>query len=339
MGKTAPLCTACNKNITAKVKPGLSCISCTKDFHFTCAGLKKEDFAKVADAKLHLSWSCKECSKPTSNKRRSTIYATLPLPDDQLNASSPAGSSKTGISKPLAKSSAPISDSEKLRRLEQLLHETVERVNVLEEINKTLTEKIESNSTATVRLQSEVECVESSTNAIERSVVDCNLEIRNLPESALEDPLNATLALGDQIGCSVSEQDFAIVPTRDSKLIRLTFNSKIKRRSFLVAGKQFNRQKRRFHYDNRSHLVHVNEELTTHQKRLYHVTKQFQKKFNFKFAWFDLHGQLWLKKSEGCTPHLISSASILNESNKDLLPELWGPTFQESGVSPGGSQQ
>lgn len=326
MSRKSVPCAKCKKNITPIQNPGLSCCNCHKNFHYQCAGLDKVKFTHIVTDKSQ--WAC-QCS----SKRRSTIFAQLPLqPDNSGEVDSTGNNTLTPPAAPAPSEIAERSVQDRIKDLESLLTPALLKIDRLESQIKEQSELITS-------LRKEVEGIESTTSSIERSLVDDNLEIRELPAEALEDATATVIAIGTQIGCPLNDTDFSINPARDSKIIRVTFSSKIKRRNFLLAGKSFNRAKKRFLSGNSHHRIHVNEELTGHQRRLYHAAKAFRREHNFKFSWFDLNGQLWLKKCEGSIPHLIRGLSDLSTSNVNLLPELQGAPYQESRMSAGSSRQ
>lgn len=321
---------SCKKSITASRFPGLSCRDCSKNFHYQCAGLTKNAFESLVEQGEQFQFSCRACLTNKNNKRRSSIFATLPLPS--VETTEPEADLI-----PVA-TSVP-TDSERISRLEELLEATVNRVTVLEQTNLKLLSESEAKSAVISKLQSELDDLTASTSTIEKSLISDNLEIRNLPSAALEDPISTVISIGEQIDCDINQEDFAINPSTDPKVLRLTFNSKLKRRNFLIHGKGFNKSGGHFEYSNQRRRIHVNEELTAYQKRLYHSAKDFRRTHNFKFAWFDINGLLWLKKCEGSTPVPIRSFSALDSYNESLLSELSRPEVQETEMSAGGSAQ
>lgn len=283
-------CENCKKNVTKVQSPGLSCINCNKFWHFKCANLSEVATKEIIDNKL--SWTCKKCN------RRSTI-----LPPQLNNSSAPT-----------------LSDlSEKYNKLEDLLNSALKRIESLEEelVARTQIEK---------QLTSKVEDLEAQTNTLESKFTDNALEIQGLPESALENPISTITAISNAIGLELNDTDFEEPPSRTFKRISLTFKSKAKRKSFLLAGKKFNKEKRKFTYNNQLHRIHVNEVLTDQQKKLFRDTKAFASTNNFKFVWVAIGGKILLKKDELSIPHIITSSqslsSIINHENS--LPELQG---------------
>lgn len=346
-------CKKCNKNITAKLHPGLSCLNCSAHYHYQCAGIDKTAFELLLHKELHLSWSCTACNNNSTNKRRSSLFGSLPLPDppsDSASTSSSRGAStsnasasnkvSTSLSAATAQSrssskSKVLTDSERISKLETLLKGALERINSLELSNLTLVAKLEEKSTKIEKLSGEIVDLGSAANSIEQNLVSDTLEVRHLPKELLEAPITAVFTIGEQINCPVLDTDFSIELSKDPNVLRLTFASKLKRRSFLTAGKQFNRSHKRLAYGNQQYYIHVNAELTNCQKKLYQASKAFRRDFDFKFSWYDINGNLWLKKCEGSTPHRICSLADLNPENVNLLPECSRTQNQEPGVLQG----
>jgi hypothetical protein len=196
-----------------------------------------------------------------------------------------------------------------------------------------LESQLSSKSQQIENVAVEVQRLESTSASVEKHLIDDNLEIQNLPESFFDDPLTTAVELGEAIGCPIAASDLKSIPVVDRKRLRVAFKSKTQRKNFLLAGKQFNRDRKRF----ANRKIHVNEELTTHQRRLFELTQAFKIANGFKFCWFGASGQLLLKKDEGSQLHIIHTADSLN--NADLLSECQGTPNQNEGVSQQNSQQ
>lgn len=302
-------CQKCQKNVTRARFPGLSCCNCKKYWHFQCAGLTQKVFKDLEDSKS-LSWSCKLCN------RRSNILPAAPLNDSVASTSATSSASSSSIKPTKAINKTTPTDSNKdllvrIEALERLLTTALQRIDQLEShlSEKTL---IADNLTA------KVESLETKAISIEKQLTDDQLEIQGLPEAALSNPLTTAIAIGESIGCSVSEEDFACLPARDRKNISLTFKSKVKRKNFLLSGKQFNKNKNKFSFGSLNSRIHVNEILSDSQKKLYKETKTFANANNYKFVWVGVSGQIFLKKEEGHSPIIINSTSALTNHASDV---------------------
>lgn len=287
------VCAKCKFNVTPKQKPGISCVDCNKPWHWICTGLSTQEQSTII--KKNLSWTCFTC------KRRSQLHiepatAVSPSIPSVVPSTSQAATNKSELVGKVAQLERAN------KRLEDLLSSAIARIDSLEE-------KLSVKSAQIDTVSSEVHRIEIAADSIEKNLVDDNLEVQNLLDSDLEDPLSAATRIGQAIGCPVTASDFKTAPFADRKRLRLTFNSKATRRNFLVAGKQFNRSNKRFS----DRKIHINEELTASQRRLYEATLVFKNTHQFKFCWFGISGQLLLKKDEQSQPHVIHSMDTLKD--------------------------
>lgn len=324
-------CQSCKRNVTRVHFPGLSCVGCNRYWHFQCADLSEKASKDLTEN--NFSWTCKNCKRrsnilpgPSPNKSivvvSSQNTSTQPSSSTAKNQKS---SSKASETKPSASASTTkqLADAcDRITKLEDLLSAALKRIDSLE-VQAGEKEQIAEG------LSIKVNNLETATNLIGKHLNDDILEIQGLPDSALENPLSSTIAVSEAIGCIITEEDLACSPTRDSNKVRITFKSKGTRRNFLLAGKQFNRSKRKLPLNQQSHRIHVNEILSDSQKKLYRETKTFALTNNFKFVWVGLSGHIFIKKGEGHQPITItSSLSLDNINNAAVLPELQGAANQ-----------
>lgn len=195
----------CGNNITAKRNPGLTCFLCNSAYHISCANLTKEEFDTIVARKL--SWTCRTCSAPKNNSRRSSFFVE------------PVGTSSnlsTPTTTQVSSSSPHISD---FRELKALLTSALQRIDNLES-------ELAKKDSQIDNLSSKLQTLESTCDNIEKHLVCDNLEVQNLPDEFLDNPLDTAISLGTEIGCIVEESDFKVLPYRDNKRLRLTFNCK-----------------------------------------------------------------------------------------------------------------
>lgn len=293
-------CLKCKSNVTPKQSPGICCVDCKKPCHWKCTGLTPQEQSTII--KKSLSWTCSSC------KRRSIILTE------------PASSSQDDSSN--RDLSAKIAQLERANKsLEDLLTAAISRIDSLEA-------KLNEKSAQIETVTSEVHRIEATADNIEKNLVDFNLEIQNLSDSDLDDPTSAAIRVGAAIGCPVAPSDFKSPPLANRKRLHLTFISKTVRKNFFLAGKQFNRANKRF----QNKKIHINEQLTASQSRLYEATLKFKNAHNYKFCWFGISGQLLLKKDEHSLPHVIHSPDSLK--NEALLSESTGNQNEVAGVPP-----
>lgn len=334
-------CEKCKTNVTPIRYPGLSCVHCNRYYHVKCAGLSPDSFRVIQED--NLSWTCSSCKRrssiivpgPSSSPSASTSAATLKVPSlspSTLRTSS--AQTKTQPAKPTAtQPSKQLSDkldslTAQVTRLETLLSASVRRIEALE---SQLVEK----TTLITSLSSKAEELASQTASVEKHLIDDKLEIQGLPDSALEEPLTCLSSVSQAIGCPISRVDLSSSPVRVSKRLSFAFTSKQKRHDFLLAGKKFNKDKGRFVWNQRSHLIHVNEELTTGQKKLFYETRSFAKRNRWKFVWVGISGKILLKRGEGSGVFVVNSesdlhAALLSEHERPADESIEDPQSNQS---------
>ena len=290
---TSNKCKKCASNVTAKLAPGITCNTCEHPFHWGCTGLSKEAIERIRKdpaKEIPSGWACDSC------KRRSKIIEDLPRSTVQVNPDS---------------SAAAISE------LKELLNSAVTRIAQLEAQVATLSEK----STQIDQLTSSIHTLDAVCNSLEKNQVDEYLEVQNLPESALEDPLATAIKIGQAIECAVTAGDFSSTPHREQRRLRLQFKCKSLRRKFLLAGKNFNKKKTPIEIANHKVKIYINQELTTFQRSLFDSTKRFAT----------------IEKRENCNPVVIHTVNTLND--EDLLPKCSRAPVEDGHLPSGSSRQ
>jgi uncharacterized coiled-coil protein SlyX len=211
--------------------------------------------------------------------------------------------------------------SSQITELAELLRVTQERVEVLE---SRLASKTNSVDSLTAKLAD----LHHKTDQTERQLSGDKLEIQGLPASALESPLEAITSIGQAINCPITREDLVVEPVQLSSRLSLVFESRDLRRKFLLAGKAFNKANRRFVWNQKTHKIHVNEELSDSQKKLYRDSKNFATSHHFKFVWIGVSGKIYLKKDENSIPFIVDSPSLLGDAN--FLSKLSGSADENS---------
>lgn len=317
-------CDKCKKNVTAKQNPGISCVDCSHHWHWKCTTLTEEAISAIKSSK-DLSWTCGKC------KRRSIIIVDPPIvtktPVTNTNTNKRQNNNTSSTA-------APNSD------LVEKLNSALARIDQLESTVDSLKSQVVALTEKSAQfdsLSSTVTSLDTICNSLEKNNVSETLEIQNLPEVALSDPVAAVVQIGRSINCPVTPSDFSSEPHRVNKRIRLPFKCKNLRRKFLLAGKEFNRKKSQFIVGNQKFKIHINQELTTLQRSLFDLTKRFASSNDYKFVWFDVNGKLLIKKNENSLPIAVHSSDTLN--NEDLLPKCPRTSIQVSDLPTGSSVQ
>jgi hypothetical protein len=339
-------CNKCAKNVTAIKFPGLSCVHCKKFFHAKCAGLCDSSFQVIqAD---QLSWTCQickrrssiivPCASPSQAPAKSPTHLQVPSPSRLRDLSPPSAATSikpSGASVSCAQPSKLvqleqklIQQSSQISELVELLRSTQSRVDILEAQLATKLSSVDSLSTKLADL-------EHKSDQVECQLSGDKLEIQGLPTEALNDPLAAIVSIGESINCPISREDLVVDPVRFSSRLSVVFKLRSLRNNFLFAGKAFNRANKRFEWKQRHHKIHVNEELSSSQKKLFRDTKNFATTHGYKFVWVGLNGKIYLKKSENIPPVIVDSPSSLRDEN--LLPKL-SRSADEIATGPSSSQ-
>jgi hypothetical protein len=337
-------CAKCSRNVTRVFSPGLSCIGCSRYWHFQCADLTEGTFKSIVENKL--SWTCKSCPRrsniipgalpvcslsiPSASPRNSPSVTKSPAAASVTQASkAPKVGSKSSATSKKSAAQKPLTDSERISKLEEQFVAALNRIDFLEA-------QLSEKSSVISSLLNKAEEWDSSrpTSSCESQRSSDFLEIQGLPETALSNPAAAATAIGVQIGVREVQELLSCPPVRYNNRLRLSFASPDQRRNFLLEGKRFNREKKKFCWDQRKFQIHVNEELTLAQKALYRETKTFARVNGYKFVWVGVSGSIFLKKSEGFEPAIISSSlSLTKLTDAPLLSKCARPENEISSGS------
>lgn len=271
-------CKICNNNITPKRDRGINCALCGSWYHGQqkCSGLTTAKFDELLKDSAPY-WECNSCVQ-SKKGRRSTLI--VPPVADSI---------------PTPTKISPEECQRRIENLEKSLKEEQEKVSNLELQIEELRQKL---SEAPVLAQDISPDVENS------------LEIRNLPQQSLENPLEVAISIGNTIGCELTEEEVDCFA--ESSVLSLKFSSIATRWNFLKAGKKFNREGKKIEIDSRQVKIFVNEKLTPVQKSLHYKASKISKSHGFKFCWW-CNGSLLIKREENHSPILIRDERHLND--------------------------
>ncbi|CRK97255.1 CLUMA_CG010651, isoform A [Clunio marinus] len=202
----------CKENITAKKRPGVSCVSCKKVYHHNCASLSTECIKHISTDQL--SWSCKKCNNPS---RRSSVFPSGAITDSSSSSSSSPTTNNT--------------IERLIKEFEDFKILTDNRIKALEDL---LTEKDKQLST----LASSVHKNESKTSELDKVLSEDKLEIQGIPEASLDNPIEAfnSVASAIESPTRASEVDCFISSCGTKPTLRIKFHQTQTRSSFLSAG-------------------------------------------------------------------------------------------------------
>jgi regulator of replication initiation timing len=303
----------CGKSVTRTRSPGISCSGCNKYFHLKCVNLSNSTAEEIKNNRL--SWSCSKCN---NSARRSYIIPALDVP-----ATSTATVVKTPTRSPATVQDQISQISDKLTKLkDEFSSYRATTDGTLQQLEQQLAAVFEENNV----LKAKINQLEEK---LEQQHTENNLEIQGLPACALSQPSETVLRVASAIGCPLtnSEIDCEVIEYTGGDRVVVKFNSTQTKSKFLANGKKFNREKKKFNFNNSNYIIHVNEQLTSSIKKLLYDTKTLGRINNFKFAWIN-NGRVLLKKTENSTPiHITSHTSLLKllEQNAIVLPECSRP--------------
>lgn len=292
-----PRCNDCKLTVTPVQNPGISCVACEKFFHFKCADISKESQEDFR-AKRKTKWTCSKC------KRHSTVI--LPPVDEELNT--------TDLKDFLAEFTA-------------FKKWVVEKFDKLEQQGRVEFSEVLS-------LKEVVRSVEFKAEELEKIAVERTLEVQGVPEDELTDPVNAALAIGQQLHCLITEEDVecSVDKIGLKPVLAISFHNKATRSAFLTAGKTFNKSGKLLKFGRRESKAFVNEKLTADQKRLLYNTRTFAARHSFKYSWF-VNGQVHLKRNDKSQPIVIRSQISLDRlqqhESSGLLSEREGTEIED----------
>lgn len=305
-------CVSCKKNITDKRAPGVSCCECNQIFHIKCVGIDKKKF-ETESKRSDYKWTCVPC-KPSA--RRSQIF---PAPSTS-RLSQAAHSTNSPQTQPSTSAQADRKQLQELSAAFNALSEAFYSYKTSTDARIALLEAQLANNKQTVTtLTANIQKIESKTEVLEQvSIEDC-LTIQGIPDTSLENPFEAAIEVGVQIGCELNplEIDCKISRSGAKQVLDITFVSKAARTAFLHAGKRFNRNKKQLCVNGELLKIFVNEKLTAEQKRLLYDTKCFARENNFQHVWF-CNSVVHLKKTDNSTLLLIRSREQLENLALDV---------------------
>lgn len=308
-------CTVCSTNITSERKKGLDCVSCTLWYHQGCSGLSVADFDK-----LHKSpaprWSCRDCDKAKKGRRSSFLLPPVTTAaTTSSSASNPSRSLATTTKNSKNSSQAQISPD-----FSQLKSQLAEFKSRLEALEKDLREEIAKSSQQTHVIRSLRnslrDLTEQKSDSEEKEKFENHLEIRGLPYDILKDPILALTQVSVQFEHSLTPDSFLCYILKGILIVE--FKERAHKLNFLAAGKNFNREGKKFNHRQR---IFVNQRLTSCERKLLYEAKIYGKSAGFKFAWH-VNGRVHIKRDESSRPIVINSFEDLNQIKEGIIPLL-----------------
>ena len=308
----------CTATVTAVHRPGLSCSACSLFFHYKCVNLDKANYIDCLE-NTTVSWSCLKCQKSKKSRRSTIIPATLQS-NKPISAATPSTSKERPSSKTPAETktnspnfaqlSAELKEireknQESFKQLHNLIAQLCKRVDDLEKLKET----IETLKLTTIEL-------ENKTDTNERKLIANSVEIQGISRSF--NPLEVASEISLQIDAPIASTDikkcyFKEIFARNLKkyLLIIEFHSNLVKRNFVSKGKIFTRSQKKLVFQDEQVIIHVNDQLSSYQKKLLYETKELAKVHKFEFVWI-FNSQILVKKAFGLQPACVRSFEDLN---------------------------
>ncbi|XP_026326853.1 uncharacterized protein LOC113235388 [Hyposmocoma kahamanoa] len=201
------------------------------------------------------------------------------------------------------------SSMDEIKAQNKQLQESFEYINnkyddVLTELKEMQNDRRENRKYIT-QLEERIDYLESKFRS-------SNVEIRNIPKSESEtkmDLVNMVVKLGQVLDTSVNQSDikdvFRINNKSTKKPIIVEFTSTLIKEAIEKNVKNFNKyhstdklNTKHLHLEGPKIPVYVEENLTTKNKRLFYLAREFATQKNFRYCWTS-NGRIFLRKEEG----------------------------------------
>lgn len=176
--------------------------------------------------------------------------------------------------------------------------------------------------------QKYIKTLESKVEYLERSIRNSHIEIRNIPKNSTETKKDLSIIvekLGNTLNIPLQPTDIKDIyrinngkKSENAKPIVVELSSVILKEEILGSVKSYNKE----HKDiklNTSTLkiegptkpVFIGEDLTSHTRRLYYLSREFAKTNKYAFCWTS-RGVVYLRKNHGAPQIRIVNESDLN---------------------------
>ncbi|KAJ0177050.1 hypothetical protein K1T71_007059 [Dendrolimus kikuchii] len=203
-------------------------------------------------------------------------------------------------------------------------------MNNMSEQLKSLELKIDSIELDKKTLVNNIISLEEKIDTIERLSLKTSIEIRNVPKNSQENKevlYNMIYNLMLSLKIDYNKSDIRDVQrTYNSKekkylSIIVEFQSSLLVASMMNSVKKFNKENTvRLNsghlgisgINNQTGLIYISECLTSKSKKLFYITREFAKKYNYAFCWSS-GGRIYLRKDTGSPYILVKNEARLEE--------------------------
>lgn len=322
-------CAKCNLNVSPNKRA--ICSTCSNDFHTACTNLKTlTNFNNSKD-----SWKCETCTSKLKNvvaRKKLDGYLNNECSEKynldsvkiDLNIVLDKIESLSNNIKSIEKSIGFCSDS--IDDLNVKLEEAVKKISDIE--NKMLRYEHKCN-----KLEKEVNILKAVINNNEQLMLSNKIEISGIPKTANENITEVVKTLAQSLKCDVQDCDIIdafrgkayknmdgkIYTHLISKNIKELFVKNIKLRyknnNPLLANE--------IHRNFPENKIFINDQLTSHNKKLLWFSKEVAKNYNYKYTWANMRG-IFMRKGEGDQVIKIHNLETLQKMDQNKkISELW----------------
>lgn len=327
------------------ISDGVTCYSCSKQFHYECGGTTETTFRKANNEKRR-TWRCPTCKTspqltvtPTSSiedvmigiKKISSELASLKTLNSQVKED------MSELKKSVEYNNSKLNEFAK--RFESF-EQAMSKIDRLEDDVSSLKSTIksiqdDSNFKLNEELEKRITEIERDQERRNREYNNTYLEFRGIPEfkeettQSLKDIIfNVSKLVKCDLNSNNIENIYRVTPrnknihpTVKPRTVKIRFNSTALKEQLHNAIKTYNRSCEQ-NSDKLNNVIiglpgprspiYVSEYLTLRAKRLWYLARQFAAECKYKYVWSKA-GLIFIKKDDNSRPFLIDSELALSK--------------------------
>ena len=258
--------------------------------------------------------SPRSVATPSTSKAAPSTSKAAPSTSKIIKSSAKSVVTATTTSPNFAQLSADLRETreasqESFKQLKILIEQLCKRVDNLEKLKQAV-------DTLT---QTSVE-LENKTDNNERKLIANSVEIQGI--SRTSDPTAAAIEIGQQINSIITPNDikkchFKEVSSNNTTktLLTVEFYSNLLKQNFVAKGKIFTRSRSKLICQDEQVTIHVNDQLSSYQKKLLFETKALAKVHKFEFVWI-FNAQILVRKATGLQPEHVRTFEDLDKLHR-----------------------
>jgi len=275
------LCSVCTEDIFQG--DDIKCSKCKDYLHFSCGGMRENNFRKMAKVNKE-KWCCAKC--------KSTIINTsITQEEDAFVGSNETLSNLTESVKFM---------SNQFDMFGKQLSEVLDSIKELKEENKSLKE-------INFKLNVDIASLSKKINVLEQNAIISNVEIIGVPEQKNENCVEVVENIATKLGVKLSVLNafrmYSKFSNRPTKIIA-KLNSPETKKQLMEFAKKRKLITKHLNENWENGNIYINNELTAFNRDLFYKTRMFAKSNNFKFVWFkDL--KIFIEKDENSKAYIV----------------------------------